>query len=189
MRKIPTIYKRVENYVIDELVPGVEWVFGENVIPRYKWDGIAIYFDGNSWFARRSVKANTFFPIDFVPVETDHITSKVFGWLPIQQFSLYKSFLEAIEHEPFENDLYNRKYSYTPGTYELIGPKINCNPENMSLHRLVSHTHSPILDNLNQIEYSFVNFKKVLQHIPCKGVVWYGPNGELAKLKGKDFRV
>lgn len=189
MRKVPTIYKRVDGYVIDELVPGVDWVFGNESIPRYKWDGTAMYFDGNSWFARRAVTSASFRPINFIPVETDSNTNKTFGWIPIQESPFNKFFLEAVEQEPFESDLYGRKISYEPGSYELIGPKINGNPENMQGHRLVSHKRSPILDNLNQINYSFTAFKRILPHLPCEGVIWYGPEGKLAKLKGKDFRV
>ena len=72
------------------------------------------------------------------------------------------------------------------GTYELIGPKVNGNPENVTKHLLERHAtadvwvgfprdHDGIRDWLTSPEFGW------------EGVVFHHPDGRMAKIKKRDF--
>lgn len=191
MRKIPTLFVRdftSDNgrYVTDEVAPGCEWVLaGEGVATR-KYDGTCVMFDGNAWWARREVKPGKQPPSIFLPVDTDDTTGKTVGWEPIEQSSFVKFWREAVE--PLEDFGALTKLDVPTGTYELIGPKINGNPERCSTHRLQRH------DTASQIEVtdlSYGGLSKLLAYLAedgYEGIVWHHPDGRMAKLKARDIR-
>ena len=71
------------------------------------------------------------------------------------------------------------------GTYELLGPKIQGNPEQISIHVLYPHGVIPV-DNFpryfNDIREWFRN-----PPIDIEGVVWHHPDGRMVKIKAGDF--
>jgi len=56
------------------------------------------------------------------------------GWEPIEQSGFAKWHAEALV----------RAHAAVPGTYELIGPKINGNPEGVEEHELIRHGEDEI---------------------------------------------
>ncbi len=85
--------------------------------------------DDGAWWARREVKPGKQPPANYHPIETDANTGKTVGWEPAGQSSFAKFWREALDLQP---DL-------LAGTYELIGPKVNGNPEGRSVHMLIRH--------------------------------------------------
>jgi len=185
MEKIPTALVRdPENRakVLLEVTPGCEWVFAGEGVPTRKWDGTCVMLDTQgSWWARREVKAGKLNPPSFVPVTFDEVTGKKQGWEPIEQSPFAKFHTEALSVKPT---------SFEPGTYELIGPKINGNPDHFGVHYLLKHSEAPVLTDLEKPlnPLDVCALLKILCTLDSmEGVVWHHPDGRMAKLKAKDL--
>jgi hypothetical protein len=178
VRKIPTLFARDRNNPSRVLnIPNLDcaWVFeGEGVATR-KYDGTCVALDGYSnWYARREVKPNQALPPDFEEVNFDEVTGKRVGWVPMAHSSFAKYHAEALN---------NGDHPWEPGTYELIGPKINGNPERSQIHQLIEHASARILD----APRAFDELDRYLEVADIEGIVWHHPDGRMAKLKGRDF--
>ncbi len=185
MKKIPTLFRRDGKFVVDEVTPGCEWVIAGEGVPRRKFDGTCTMFDGLAWWARREVKPGKKAPDDFVEADYDENTDKRFGWVPIETSGYLKYFEEALENsappEPLRQPV---------GTYELVGPKVNGNPEGLDSHELVRHKAAQVLVLVPPLDFEFLSkVVPALRHVNgFEGVVWHHPDGRMAKLKGRDFR-
>lgn len=196
MQKLPMLFKRSggKGYAAEEINPAAQWVTEIPTIPVRKWDGTCMMFDGEQWFSRRQVgfecRLDGIPNPDFIPVEYDENTRKTFGWEPVEKSSFIKLWRLAIEEKPYHCTLFDCDDDYEPGTYELIGPKVNGNPENLSQHRLMSHKESPIVANISVFEpheLTYNNLYNAFMSIPFEGVVFYSQDGRMAKLRRKDF--
>lgn len=181
MRKIPTLFRRDPvdmRHVTREVHPDCQWVInGEGEATR-KYDGTCVMLDGERWWARREVKPGKESPDNFVPVETDPITGKTVGWEPIEQSAFAKFHAEAVV---FGNS--TGITSWPRGTYELVGPKVNGNPERTRTHALWAHSAADVLD----APRDFDGLAEWLAAFPGEGIVWHHPDGRMAKLKRRDF--
>jgi Family of unknown function (DUF5565) len=183
VKKIPTLFVRDEKdrrYVTSQVTPGCEWVLNGEGTPTRKYDGTCILIrrDGLAVkaFARREVKAGKTAPPGFVPIETDDTTGKTVGWEPAGQSSYAKYIEEALAGNE----------AITPGTYELVGPKVQGNPEEFSMHVLVPHG-ADVLGFVQSIVPSYDWAKEWMPDCPYEGIVWHHPDGRMAKLKKRDF--
>ena len=185
MKKIPTLFRRDPDdmrRVLSEVTPGCEWVLaGEGVATR-KYDGTCVLIrrDGMAVhaFARREVKPGKNPPAGWVEVDQDPATGKRVGWEPAGQSGFAKFIAEAIDAQP----------DITPGTYELVGPKINGNPEQQTEHRLIRHGAY----ELDNVPRTYDELRSLLTGTDpwCEGwegIVWHHPDGRMAKLKARDF--
>ena len=184
MRKIPTLYKRDESrrFVTDEVNPGCEWALAGEGVPTRKIDGTCVRLDevGN-WWARREVKPGKAAPDGFVEVEHDEATGKTVGWEPIEQSPFVKFWAEAVGTGGYAR-------SFTAGTYELVGPKINGNPERWSAHELIPHSYSGLV--LLPDDYSGRAPRDLIdlaRRNNWEGIVWHHPDGRMVKLKVRDY--
>lgn len=194
MKKIPTLFERIGKFVVPKVNPNAAWVFEEESMALRKYDGICTMFDGNAWWTRRSWQGRLQQKMDMYDmliVEYDPSTQKTFGWVRDSSFSKYLQL--ALENPPLRADFTGEK-EYVPGTYELIGPKINSNPEGMPKYRLVEHVRAEQVANVNILdinklsrEKAFESLKYTLGYLDIEGIVFYGNNRQLAKLKKKDF--
>jgi hypothetical protein len=172
MKKISTIFKRdqITHQVIDEIALGCEWVFnGEGVATR-KYDGTAVKIDGDKYLKRRAIKPRGKIPLDFIEEEFDQNTGKRFGWVPVTQED--KWHIEAL-NAPMPN-----------GTYELIGPKIQGNPEMVGGHILIKHSRA---DQYQDVPRNFSGIRLWLKYKDIEGIVFHHPDGRMAKIKKRDF--
>jgi hypothetical protein len=185
MKKIPTLFVRDPDdrrYVTDEVTPGCEWVLaGEGVATR-KYDGTCVLLDQEGgWWARREVKTGKTAPDGWWPADHDDVTGKSVGWEPIGGSPFAKFFDEAIRNV----DPHHKPHK--PGTYELIGPKINGNPEQADFHVLLHHADA------ERVGPTGIDFPSIRQAILAlgddgwEGIVWHHPDGRMAKLKRRDF--
>jgi hypothetical protein len=187
MRKIPTIFRREEpyaKYVVDEPNPECAWVFaGEGVATR-KFDGTCVVFDGLGWMARREVKPGKPIPENFQLVSTDEVTGKTVGWESIEQSSFAKWHADALAHDPHEVT------GWRTGTYELVGPKINNNPEKAEHHELWLHADA---DEVQLADRSFAAIRLAVlwgyENDGAEGIVFHHPDGRMGKIKARDFRL
>jgi hypothetical protein len=191
MRKIPTVFKRDPNdraHVLPEINPGCEWVLADEGQATRKFDGTCVMLDASGeWWARREVKAGKRPPNGFVPVQLDQNTDKLTGWEPIAQSPFAKFHAEALDnHRSTNGGIYDPR----PGTYELVGPKINGNPEQEQRHWLVEHATATWM---TVRELTFDGIRKAVLFAAetdgCEGIVWHHPDGRMAKIKARDFKT
>lgn len=190
MKKIPTLFVRNPDdmrYVTEEVNPGCEWVLAAEGVATRKYDGTCVMLDEDGeWWARREVKPGKTSPPHWRFVDEDKTTGKCVGWEPIEQSSFAKFHAEAVAPAEEFGALIGR--SMPPGTYELIGPKINGNPEGAAHHRLEPHSNAERLAGWD------LNFDSLREHLTSwiaaegiEGIVWHHPDGRMAKLKARDF--
>ncbi|MFE6665697.1 DUF5565 family protein [Streptomyces sp. NPDC057697] len=185
MQKIPTLFARDFDarpaHVIPQPTPGCDWVFAGEGRATRKYDGTCVMLDASgAWWARREVKPGRTPPPGFVAVSTDDTTGKSVGWEPIAQSSFAKFHDEALRT--------SAPGDHVPGTFELIGPKINGNPERVDSHRLVEHAAAADIGMPEELSYESIRERALaLAAEGYEGIVWHHPDGRMAKIKGKDF--
>ena len=184
MRKIPTLFVRDSKdrrYVTEEVTPGCEWVIGGEGVATRKYDGTCVMLDEDGkWWARREVKPGKIAPPNWRHVESDIATGKSVGWEPIEQSGFAKFHAEALGAGGYAR-------SFLPGTYELCGPKINGNPENVEAHQLVRHGADEVWIPLNPDQGLIAYTVRWWGTEGIEGVVWRHPDGRMAKLKARDY--
>ncbi|MEU8218199.1 DUF5565 family protein [Micromonospora taraxaci] len=188
MRKIPTLFRRDPEdmrRVTSDVHPDCRWVLdGEGVATR-KYDGTCVMYDGERWWARREVKPGRTTPPGYQPVMTDDVTGKTVGWEPIEQSAFATFHAEAL------GAIVDQFSGPQPGaTYELVGPKVNGNPEKATGHQLVRHGFCAPGDaeELRRAPLDHDGLREwLLGHPGWEGVVWHHPDGRMAKLKRRDF--
>jgi hypothetical protein len=176
MRKVPTLFMRDLDdmrHVTREVNPAAAWVLdGEGVATR-KYDGTCVMLDEHGqWWARREVKQGKSYPPGYREEETDPNTGKTVGWEPMAQSPFAKAF-RTVEAVPTN-----------PGTYELCGPKVNGNPERLVHHLLIPHGQFR-LDLGGELGYDAL--ATWLAAHDYEGIVWHRGNGDMVKIKRKDF--
>jgi hypothetical protein len=181
VQKIPTLFRRDPDnprYVAGDVHPECQWVIdGEGEATR-KYDGTCVMYDGERWWARREVKPGKAAPANFIALETDDTTGKTVGWEPVEQSAFAKFHAEAVIPD------YDPEPPWPSGTYELIGPKVNGNPERSDSHCLVLHAEATAFPDAPR---DFDGLAKWLHAHPYEGIVWHHPDGRMAKIKRRDF--
>jgi hypothetical protein len=179
MKKIVSLFQR--NYegnrqVRDEVVPGAEWVLNGEGIATRKWDGTCTKVEVGKLYKRYDAKGGKQAPYGFVPTQDpDPITGHWPGWIEVGNGSEDKWFREAVGGNPDKVDLPN-------GTYELVGPKIQGNPEGLEAHKLIPHDKEVL-----NAPRTFDALRAWFADKDIEGVVWHRDNGDMVKIKKKDF--
>lgn len=185
MKKIPTLFERDWNgdksLVTREVNPQCQWVADGEGIATLKIDGTCCLVRDGALFKRREVKSIALAPAGFEVTDIDDVTGKVVGWMPVGDEPEDRYHREAWEHE-------TKVYGRLPdGTYELIGPKVQGNPETVSKHLLIAHKSLSMHDRVPRDfdglrDYFLANSNK-------EGIVWQHPDGRMAKIKLRDFGI
>ena len=178
MNKIPTVFLRDpadRKRTLPEVNPVCQWVLDGEGVPTRKYDGTCVLLDEDGvWWARREVRPGRTRPPGYRPVMTDEATGKTVGWEPMANSAYARYHAEAVATD----------HPRAPGTYELIGPKVNGNPENVPAHTLVAHAEAEVFDTPRDFE----GLRSwLLAHPTYEGIVWHHPDGRRAKLKHRDF--
>lgn len=200
MKKIISLFQR--NYdgdrmVRNEVVPGAEWVLaGEGVATR-KYDGTCCLIRDGKLYKRYEIKPGGKPPANFEPAnEVDDVTGKQQGWVPVGDGPE-----DAHHREGFE---WLKKWepTFVDGTYELVGPKVQGNPEGYESHLLILHgkqTFAPWdasrmdgggtwMTSMSKVP-TFDSIRDFLAQHDIEGLVWHHPDGRMVKIKGKDFGI
>ena len=196
MKKIPTLFKRDQetHLVTDEITPGCEWVFDNGkVIPTRKYDGTAVLMLHNKIYKRYDCKEGKIPPLDFIPSQvSDENTGHWPGWVYCDhKDNENKYYYEVLRNMYMESD-YNPFILIANGTYELIGPKINGNPEKIKEHKFIKHGDDVIdYDEFNDFKLTYFSIKTYLETHDVEGIVFYRDHVSMftakAKIKKKDF--
>ena len=179
MRKIISLFQR--NYdgdrlVRNEVVPGAEWVLAGEGVATQKLDGTCCLIENGKLFKRYEVKQGKTAPSNFLAAtDEDPETGKTQGWVPVGDGPEDRWHREGFQNAPWHLD----------GTYELCGPKIQGNPENIAKHVLVPHGATHVFDAPRDFE----GIKRYLSTHNIEGIVWHHPDGRMVKIKGKDFGI
>ena len=182
MKKIISLFKRDyegTRLVYDEVVEGAEWVVAGEGRATRKLDGTCCMIRDNKLYKRYTVKKGKTPPANFeAATEPDPRTGKQEGWVPVGDGPEDQYYREAFEkYSPIP------EIAPTDGTYELIGPKIQGNPENCKDHVLMEHGSIEI----EGVPRDYEGLKKWFEGENIEGIVWHHPDGRMVKIKKKDF--
>ncbi|WP_037870759.1 hypothetical protein [Streptomyces sp. SPB074] len=184
MHKIPTLFARdPENRkrLLPEVASECAWVVaGEGVATR-KYDGTCVLRDGaGEWWARREVRPGRLAPPGYLAISTDAVTGKAMGWEPMSGSTFLRFHTEALAGAGAD---------LAPGTYELVGPKANGNPERVARHTLLRHgwMAPEVAADFATAPRDFAALRAWVTARSYEGVVWHHPDGRKAKLKARDF--
>jgi hypothetical protein len=196
MQKIISVFQR--NYdgdrlIRDEVVPGAEWVLAGEGIATRKYDGTCCLVRGGRLYKRYEARLKNPQgagavqtqpgaaweyagkpPAGFEPAgDPDPVTLKQQGWVPVG----------SGPEDRWHRETFVVFAGCKDGTYELIGPKVQGNPEACTMHMLIAHGR----DELPGCPRTFGDLKQWLAHLDIEGVVFHHPDGRMAKVKKRDF--
>lgn len=176
MKKIPTIFKRNPGNmreILNEPNLKCQWVFDGEGIATRKYDGTCCLIEGRKLYKRREIKKGAPIPIGFVHADADEITGKVVGWVEVDPSNTENKWhIEAF------------KVGMQDGTYELLGPKIQGNPEGFSEHVLLKHSEA---EQFQDVPRTFDGLKEWMKDRDIEGIVFHHPDGRMGKIKKRDF--
>jgi hypothetical protein len=186
MKKISTLFKKDPNdlgRVINEINTENQWVFDGEGIATRKFDGTATAIINGEIYKRYDVKKGRQVPDGAIPCqEADLITGHHPHWLKCSHDKnedkyFFEGFNSLAELGKVED-----------GTYELIGEKVQGNPEKIKGHHLVKHGAKVLqLPSLN-----FEDLKVYLSDVSndIEGIVFHHKtDGRMCKLRKSDFGV
>lgn len=212
MKKIPTLYRRDHDtgLVIDEITQGCEWVLGDGVVATEKIDGTCCRIhDGKLWKRydrkpnRRRFSGEPFGVEHAKPAPAgweacqsapDPVTGHWPGWLPVDLGAPQ----DRWHAEAFGGADGLESVCLAPGTYELIGPKIQGNPYGLDRHELVSHGAKRIGFDFfyegSSPRASYKVLRGFLEKAGVEGLVFYslehwGDPDWMVKIKVSDFGI
>jgi hypothetical protein len=134
--------------------------------------------NNGEWWARREVKPGKAAPENYLVDNVDEVTGKTQGWEPVGQSPFAKFHAEATAGW----------FGWKAGTYELVGPKVQGNPEKVKAHELILHDAAEVLQ-IASYEIGFIKmFVSNLSKNGWEGIVWHHPDGRMAKLKARDLK-
>lgn len=176
MKKIPTIFKRnllVMSEILDEPHPDCKWVFaGEGAATR-KYDGTCCLVREGKLYKRRVLHSRQPEPEGFDYVEFDTLSGNRLGWVPVDE----ESKEDRWHREALVNDMGD-------GTYELVGPKIQGNPEGLHRHHLLKHSEAI---HYNNVPRTFEGLREWMKDKDIEGIVFHHPDGRMGKIKKRDY--
>ena len=176
MRKIPTLFKRnfETHKIYNEITEGCEWALKEGMATR-KFDGTACLVRDGVLYKRYDCKKGRKQPREGFSCqsEPDPETGHWPCWILVTASPEDKYHREALTGN--ESD----------GIYKLCGPKINGNPEGYGYHVLVRHG----ILKYPQCPATFDGIKEFLIKEKIEGIVIYRDNGEMCKVKLKDYGI
>jgi hypothetical protein len=180
MKKISTLFKKDPNdlgLVINEINPENEWVFTDG-IPTRKFDGTATAIINGELYKRYDAKKDRKIPDGAIACqEADAITGHHPHWLKCERSKNEdKYFFEGFDALENKED----------GTYELIGEKVQGNPEKIKGHMLIKHG----CEVLQLLSLDFEKLKAFLSDNSndIEGIVFHHKlDDRMCKLRKSDF--
>lgn len=187
MKKIPSVFVRPvvngkpQPHVIDEVNPGCEWVAnGEGVATR-KWDGTSCLVLDGKLYKRYDAKHGKTPPPGWHPAQDpDPNTGHWPGWMAVD---MYK------REDRWHVEAWIRRTGkpLDAGTYELCGPKIGANPDGFDDH--VFMAHGLRTRTYPEAPRTFAGLREWLAGLDIEGVVFWHPDGRMAKVKKSDLAL
>ena len=189
MKKISTLYKKDPSdlgRIINEINPENQWVFEGEAIATRKFDGTSTAIINGELYKRYDVKKGRQIPKGAIPCqEADTITGHHPHWLICDVNKQEdKYFFEGLRQT-----LKNMSLSILPdGTYELVGEKVQNNPERITGHLLVRHG----IEVIDLLSLDFEYLKEYLSNPDndIEGIVFHHKSdNRMCKLRKSDFGI
>lgn len=184
MKKIPTIFERDwdgdRSLVVNVVNGKCQWVFDGEGIATRKVDGTCCrILDGKLW-KRRELRKGEDMPDGFEVADVDPETGKTVGWVLVGDGPA----------DRWHNEAFTRRQEMNlpleDGTYELIGPKVQGNPECAADSILVRHGFG-LAGELCDVPRTFDGLRQWLSGQDIEGLVFHHADGRMGKIKLRDF--
>jgi hypothetical protein len=180
MKKIPCLFMRDFSdkrrpVLLRDVTPGCEWVLVGDGIPTRKRDGTACAVIGGALFKRYDVKRGKSVPTGAVPCDDpDPVTGHWPHWI-------------LVGEEP-ESRWHREAWNFVgrtmpDGTYELVGPKLQGNPEGYEQHVFIRHG----VEVVDGCPRDWEALRAFLSAYSGEGIVFHHPNGAMTKIRRDDF--
>lgn len=186
MKKISTLFKKDINNlgrVINEINPENNWVLEGKAIATQKFDGSACAVINGELYKRYDTKKGKMAPDGAIPCqEADFITGHHPHWVKCDIIKkedkyFWEGFNALAELGKVEN-----------GTYELIGEKIQGNPENIRGHLLVKHGNKIL--GLESLDFDFIKSFLSNTENDMEGIVFHHiVDNRMCKIRKSDFGI
>ena len=182
MKKMPTLFKRIYDGncvkgIIDEVLPGMEWVLAGDGLATVKIDGTCCAIIGGKFHRRYDAKRGRKPPAGAFPCcDPDPTTGHWPHWLPVDSKDRGSNWHLAA--------YYNAGGIWLPeGTYEAIGPHFQNNPYALTYDILEKHGNRIIKD----APRSFDGLCEYLRVHNIEGIVFWKDGEPRCKIKRSDF--
>ena len=190
MKKIPSVFIRDKktHFFTMEVNPECQWVLDGEGIATEKFDGTCCMIKDGVIYKRYDAKHGKTPPEGFIPAqEPDSITGHWPGWIECYRNN---------PNDKYHFEAFDLKKKWKDGTYELCGPKINTNRENLDSHILYKHGMSTYFEPLgikrtyDSIQMYVLKIKGETPFLTnVEGIIFHHPDGRMAKVKYKDFSI
>jgi hypothetical protein len=180
VKKISTLYKKDPNNlgrVINEINPENEWAINHGTATR-KYDGTSSAIINGELYKRYDVKKGRAIPPNAIACqEPDEITGHHPHWVKCNVDDM---------SDQYHFEGFNKLENKVDGTYELCGPKVQGNPENLDAHYLIPHGKTPVA-----VKVSFDEIKAMLLETNIEGIVFHANDGtgRMCKIRKSDFGI
>lgn len=187
MKKISTLFKKDVNdlgRVINQVNEENQWVFDGEGIPTRKFDGTATAIINGELYKRYDAKKGKKAPEGAIPCqEPDPKSGHHPHWVKCDiNKNEDKYFFEGLSKYLEINE------QIVDGTYELIGEKIQNNPEKIKGHILVKHKDKVLLGLIYPL--TFENIKQYLETVDIEGIVFHHKTDDrMCKIRKTDFGI
>lgn len=183
MKKITTLFKKDPNNlarVISEVNPENSWVMEGQGIATRKFDGTAAAIIDGELYKRYDVKTGKQVPANAIPCQPpDSITGHWPHWVKCERERAEDKFF-------FEG--FDQLQNKTDGTYELVGPKVQGNPEKFASNTLV--LHGSVTLEVPALEFEVLRQWLMRTDNDIEGVVFHHKSdGRMCKLRKADFGI
>ncbi len=191
MKKIPTLFKKnPENLalVLNEIDPVNQWVFDGEGIATRKYDGAACAVIAGELYKRYDVKEGRKVPDGAIPCQAaDPITGHWPHWVRCNvNDKADRWFFDGLDNLIDNSVVSGHNYpNEFDGTYELIGEKIQGNPEGIPGHILIKHGITVLPGIVREFEW----LKAYLMVNDIEGIVFHHPDGRMCKIRKSDFGI
>jgi hypothetical protein len=183
MKKISTLFKKDPNdlgRIINEINPENKWVFDGDGIATRKFDGTSAAIIDSVLHKRYDVKHGRAVPENAIPCQdADSMSGHHPHWLPCER---------SKKEDQYFFEAFDQLTEVSDGTYELCGPKIQGNPENLDRHILIPHGKEII----EITDFSFEAFEALLSDktFNMEGIVFHHvSDGRMCKIRKRDFGI
>lgn len=182
MKKIPCLFKKVYDDggylgVVNEVTPGCEWVLNGEGVATEKVDGAACAIIDGVLYRRFDAKNGKQPPEGAIPCQPapDPVTGHWPHWYQVSdRTAADKHFVHAYANTPWVDE---------DGTYEAVGLHFQRNPYRLDDDFLERHGRIKIKD----CPRDFEGIRAYLHTHNIEGIVFHRGNGEMCKIRRKDF--
>lgn len=181
MKKMKSLFKREFNNgnivnCLNEVEQECQWVIDGEGYATEKLDGTCCLIKDGKIYRRFDYKVGRKLPANAIPCQekADEVTGHFPHWvLCTEDDGNAKYYLET----------FKKQNNWENGTYELIGKHINANPYNLDEDILEKHGKRILKD----VPRTYDGIKEYLKNHYIEGIVFYRDNGQMCKIKRRDF--